>query len=121
LATVCGKGVGRFRPVIEGVLRLGRLAARAGGDAPPSLRRRLDGAERVSPALPEAPPLEPLVERLVPTRRQPQLQLRLIPSAGGGEGTPQVLVGVSDKMKSRGRQAFSCLEKDQSFHLFAIP
>lgn len=40
---------------------------------------------------------------------------------GGGDGTPQVLVAVSDKMKSRGRQPFSCLEKDQSFHLFAIP
>ena len=40
---------------------------------------------------------------------------------GGGPGTPQILVAVSDKMKSKGRQAHTCLDKDQSFHLFAIP
>jgi hypothetical protein len=28
---------------------------------------------------------------------------------------------VSDKMKSKGKQAYSCFEKDQSFHLFGIP
>ena len=41
---------------------------------------------------------------------------------GGDESdAPRVLVGVSDKMKSKGKQAFTCLEKDQSFHLFSIP
>ena len=34
---------------------------------------------------------------------------------------PQVLVAVSDKMKGKGKQPYTCLEKDQSFHLFAIP
>jgi len=34
---------------------------------------------------------------------------------------PQMLVAVSDKMKSKGRQAASCFEKDQSMHLFALP
>ena len=38
---------------------------------------------------------------------------------GGGVGTPQVLVAVSDKMKKD--QPFTCLGKDQSFHLFGIP
>ena len=39
-----------------------------------------------------------------------------------GEGlSPQMLVAVSDKMKSKGRQAASCFEKDQSMHLFALP
>lgn len=46
-------------------------------------------------------------------------------TAGGddeGEGSPpQVLVAVSDKMKGHGKQPYNCLEKDQSFHLFAIP
>jgi hypothetical protein len=32
-----------------------------------------------------------------------------------------VLAAVSDKMKGGGKQPFSCFEKDQSFHLFAIP
>mmetsp|Transcript_34838 Transcript_34838/g.107001 ORF Transcript_34838/g.107001 Transcript_34838/m.107001 type:complete len:424 (-) Transcript_34838:76-1347(-) len=41
---------------------------------------------------------------------------------GGDESdAPRVLVGVSDKMKSKGKQAFTCLEKDQSFHLFQLP
>jgi len=31
------------------------------------------------------------------------------------------LVGVSDKMKGKGKQPFTCLEKDQSFHLFQLP
>ena len=35
--------------------------------------------------------------------------------------TPQMLVGVSDKMKSGGRQAASCQDKDQSVHLFTLP
>ena len=39
----------------------------------------------------------------------------------GGPGTPQVLVGVSDKMKSKGKQSFTCGPKDQSVHLFALP
>jgi len=33
----------------------------------------------------------------------------------------QVLAAVSDKMKGKGKQAYSCFEKDQSFHLFGIP
>jgi hypothetical protein len=33
----------------------------------------------------------------------------------------QMLAAVSDKMKSKGKQAYSCFEKDQSFHLFGIP
>ena len=37
------------------------------------------------------------------------------------EEPPQVLVAVSDKMKGHGKQPYTCLEKDQSFHLFAIP
>ena len=45
--------------------------------------------------------------------------------AGNEEGeegsTPQVLVAVSDKMKSKGRQAAVCQEKDQSVHLFTLP
>lgn len=32
-----------------------------------------------------------------------------------------LLIGVEDKMKSRGRQSYSCFEKDQSIHLFALP
>ena len=38
-----------------------------------------------------------------------------------GSDPPQVLVAVSDKMKGKGKQPYTCLEKDQSFHLFAIP
>ena len=34
---------------------------------------------------------------------------------------PQVLVAVSDKMKGKGKQSHLCLDKDQSFSLFAIP
>jgi hypothetical protein len=33
----------------------------------------------------------------------------------------ELLVGVSDKMKSRGKQDFRCLEKDQSIHMFVMP
>ena len=39
----------------------------------------------------------------------------------GQEGVPQMLVAVSDKMKSKGRQAAVCQEKDQSVHLFTLP
>ena len=42
----------------------------------------------------------------------------------GGKDTqksPQMLVAVSDKMKSRGRQSASCFDKDQSVHLFSMP
>jgi len=44
-------------------------------------------------------------------------------SAGATDDSdsPQVLVAVSDKMKGHGKQAYTCLDKDQSFHLFAIP
>ena len=35
--------------------------------------------------------------------------------------TPQMLVAVSDKMKSKGRQPATCFEKDQSVHLFTLP
>lgn len=37
------------------------------------------------------------------------------------EGTPQMLVAVSDKMKSKGRQDAACQDKDQSIHLFTLP
>ena len=37
------------------------------------------------------------------------------------EKSPQMLVAVSDKMKSRGRQSASCFDKDQSVHLFSMP
>jgi hypothetical protein len=37
------------------------------------------------------------------------------------EGTPQMLVAVSDKMKSKGRQGATCQDKDQSVHLFTLP
>lgn len=37
------------------------------------------------------------------------------------EGTPQMLVAVSDKMKSKGRQSAACQDKDQSVHLFTLP
>lgn len=40
---------------------------------------------------------------------------------GSAGGAPQVLVAVSDKMKGKGKQAASCFEKDESYHLFAIP
>lgn len=41
---------------------------------------------------------------------------------GGKEGSsPQMLVAVSDKMKSKGRQPASCFDKDQSVHLFSLP
>lgn len=33
----------------------------------------------------------------------------------------EMLMAVSDKMKSRGRQDFRCHEKDQSIHAFVIP
>ncbi|CAE7785986.1 unnamed protein product, partial [Symbiodinium microadriaticum] len=33
----------------------------------------------------------------------------------------ELLVGVSDKMKSNGKQPFRCLEKDQSIHMFVMP
>ena len=38
-----------------------------------------------------------------------------------GAETPQTLVAVSDKMKSKGRQPAVCHEKDQAVHLFAMP
>lgn len=34
---------------------------------------------------------------------------------------PRVIAAVSDKMKSKGKQPFTCSTKDQSMHLFAIP
>ena len=34
---------------------------------------------------------------------------------------PQLLVAVSDKMKSKGRQPSVCQDKDQSVHLFTLP
>ena len=37
------------------------------------------------------------------------------------EKSPQMLVAVSDKMKSKGRQPASCFDKDQSVHLFSLP
>ena len=40
---------------------------------------------------------------------------------GGGEDRPQMLVAVSDKMKSKGRQPAACHDKDQSVHLFQLP
>ena len=39
----------------------------------------------------------------------------------GEGGTPQMLVAVSDKMKSKGRQSAACQDKDQSVHLFTLP
>ena len=33
----------------------------------------------------------------------------------------EMLMAVSDKMKSKGRQDFRCHEKDQSIHAFVIP
>jgi hypothetical protein len=33
----------------------------------------------------------------------------------------EMLIGVSDKMKSKGKQDFWCLEKDQSVHIFVLP
>lgn len=46
-------------------------------------------------------------------------------SGGSGlddeEHPPQMLVAVSDKMKSKGRQPAACQEKDQSVHLFTLP
>jgi len=41
--------------------------------------------------------------------------------SGSEKGTPQMLVAVSDKMKSRGRQSATCQDKDQSIHLFMLP
>ena len=38
-----------------------------------------------------------------------------------GEGNKNVLVGVSDKMKSAGKQDYRCQEKDQSLHFFNLP
>jgi hypothetical protein len=32
-----------------------------------------------------------------------------------------LLVAVSDKMKSGGKQPFRCLQKDQSIHTFVLP
>lgn len=34
---------------------------------------------------------------------------------------PDKLVAVSDKMKSGGKQPFTCMEHDQSIHTFLIP
>lgn len=33
----------------------------------------------------------------------------------------EMLMAVSDKMKSKGRQDFRCASKDQSIHAFVIP
>jgi len=33
----------------------------------------------------------------------------------------ELLVAVSDKMKSKGKQDFRCLEYDQSIHMFVLP
>ena len=41
-----------------------------------------------------------------------------VDDGGADEDAPRTLVGVSDKMKGKGKQPFTCLEKDQSFHLF---
>jgi hypothetical protein len=38
-----------------------------------------------------------------------------------GDGPPQRLVAVSDKMKSKGKQSAACQDKDQSVHLFMLP
>jgi len=32
-----------------------------------------------------------------------------------------MVVGVSDQMKNKGRQSFRCMEKDQSMHIFVLP
>jgi len=42
-------------------------------------------------------------------------------SGHDGDKAPQMLVAVSDKMKSKGKQAATCFEKDQSVHLFTLP
>merc|ERR1711935_1130251 len=42
-------------------------------------------------------------------------------SPGGDDTRPQMLVAVSDKMKSGGRQSAACQDKDQSVHLFTLP
>ena len=44
-----------------------------------------------------------------------------VDDGGADEDAPRTLVGVSDKMKGKGKQPFTCLEKDQSFHLFQLP
>ena len=46
---------------------------------------------------------------------------RRVDDGGADEDAPRTLVGVSDKMKGKGKQPFTCLEKDQSFHLFQLP
>jgi hypothetical protein len=33
----------------------------------------------------------------------------------------QMVVAVSDKMKSKGKQDFRCFDKDQSVHVFVLP
>jgi hypothetical protein len=38
-----------------------------------------------------------------------------------GSGNKYILVGVSDKMKSAGKQDYRCQEKDQSLHFFNLP
>ena len=42
-------------------------------------------------------------------------------SGQDSDKAPQMLVAVSDKMKSKGRQASTCFDKDQSVHLFTLP
>ena len=33
----------------------------------------------------------------------------------------EMLLGVSDKMKGRGKQDYRCFEKDQAIHAFVLP
>lgn len=40
---------------------------------------------------------------------------------GGVPGDPKMLVAVSDKMKKKGKQSFTCQDKDQSLHMFTLP
>lgn len=44
-----------------------------------------------------------------------------VDDGGADDDAPRTLVGVSDKMKGKGKQPFTCLDKDQSFHLFQLP
>ena len=52
-------------------------------------------------------------------------QVRGSTGAAPGEGKPINPYLPTDKkkakMKGKGKQPYTCLEKDQSFHLFAIP
>jgi hypothetical protein len=35
--------------------------------------------------------------------------------------THNVIVGVSDQMKAKGKQPYRCMAKDQSIHVFTLP